>query len=71
MFLVFLLAERLEDEASGHELTAPVESNHGFDVTAHVATVEKNASGAWSLTGVDTGYSDNAVAVVQSDFGVS
>lgn len=58
-----------KDEASGHELKAPVEDNHGFDVTAHVVTISKTADGKWQMENVDQGYSDSAIAVVTKEFG--
>lgn len=57
------------DEVSGHELKAPVEDDHGFDVTAHVVTISKTADGKWQMENVDKGYSENAISVVVNEFG--
>ena len=60
-----------KDESTGHELKAPVEDDHGFDVTAHVATISRTPDGEWSMTNDETGYSESAVEVLRAHFGVS
>lgn len=60
-----------KDETSGHELKAPIEENHGFDVTAHVVTIAKTDSGQWTLTNIDQGYSENVFDVLRQHFGVA
>ena len=58
-----------KDEASGHELKAPVEEDHGFDVTAHVVTISKTPDGKWQMQNVDEGFSEKADTVVVQNFG--
>lgn len=57
------------DETTGHELKAPIEDDHGFDVTAHVVTISKEADGKWKMENADQGFSETAPEVVTKEFG--
>ena len=60
-----------KDEISGHELKAPIEEDHGFDVTAHVVTISKTPEGKWQMENVDAGYSEPVITVLRQHFGVA
>lgn len=54
----------LIDHKSGHTARVELADVHGFDVTAHIATIGRDAGGSWTITNKDDGYPESMFALI-------
>jgi stress response protein SCP2 len=50
-------------EATGNELVTRLDQDHGFDVTVLLCTIDRGPDGSWSMTSVQSGFTDDMLTV--------